>query len=78
MSEDETEIEQLNKILDIVGKISDSNKQSQVGWGLKIFTPDQMLRRLTIFLVQLKERNDSGKLKNKMSQQLYSLLHSKN
>ena len=31
MSEDETEIEQLNKILDIVGKISDSNKQSQVG-----------------------------------------------
>ena len=49
MSEDETEIEQLNKILDIVGKIPDSNKQSQVGWELKIFTPDQMLSRLTIF-----------------------------
>ena len=30
MPEDETEIEELNKILDIVGKIPDSNKQSQV------------------------------------------------
>ena len=49
MPEDETEIEKLNKILDIVGKIPDSNKQSQVGWELKIFTPDQILSRLTIF-----------------------------
>ena len=78
MPEDETEIEELNKILDIVGKIPDSNKQSQVVWRLKIFTPDQMLSRLTIFLVQLKPRNDSGKLKNKIRQPLFSLHYSKN
>ena len=37
-----------------------------------------MLRRLPIFLAQLKVGNNSEKLKNEISQLLYSLYRSKN
>ena len=47
------------------------------GQGLKILTPDQMLSRLPISLVQLKALNNSGKLKNEIRQLLYSLYRSK-
>ena len=45
--------------------------------GLKILTPDQTLRRLLIFLAQLKAGNNSEKLKNEIRQLLYSLCRSK-
>ena len=45
--------------------------------GLKIFTPDQMLSRLPVFLAQLKAGNYSQKLKNEIRQLLYSLYRSK-
>ena len=45
----------------------------QEGQGLKILTPNQMLSRLSIFLSQLKARNNSEKLKNEIRQLLYSL-----
>ena len=77
MSEDEKKIEQPDIILKIVKEILDFNKQSQIGKGLKILTPDQMLSRLPITLAQLKAGNNSEKLKNEIRQLLYSLYKSK-
>ena len=79
MSEDEIEIEKLNEIVQIVDEIIDFNNkiQKQLGGGLKILTPDQMLSRLPITLAQLKAGNNSEKLKNEIRQSLYSLYRSK-
>ena len=77
MSEDEKEIEKPDKILKIVKEILDFNKQNQIGKGLKILTPDQMLSRLPITLAQLNAGNNSEKLKNEIRQLLYSLYRSK-
>ena len=54
MPEDEKKIEQPDKILKIVKEIIDFKKQNQIGKGLKILTPNQMLSRLPITLAQLK------------------------
>ena len=78
MSEDEKEIEKPDKILKIVEEILDfNNKQNQIGKGLKMLTPSQMLSRLPISLAQLKAGNNSEKLKNEISELLYSLYRSK-
>ena len=45
-------IEKMNKIADIVELILYFNKEKKKGTGLKILTPDQMLRRLPISLTQ--------------------------
>ena len=76
MSEDEKN-GQLDRILKIVKKILDFNKQNQIVKGLKILTPNQMLSRLPITLAQLKAGNNSEKLKNEIRQLLYSLYRSK-
>ena len=55
MSEDEEKIERSFKIVDIVKKIFQFNKQNQQRQGLKILAPDQILSRLQITLAQLKE-----------------------
>ena len=78
MSEDEKESDQPDKILKLVEKIIEFNKQNQSGQGLKILTPHQMLSRLPISLAQLKAGNNSEKLKNEIRQILYSLYRSKN
>ena len=49
------------------------NKQNQIGEGVKILTPNQILSRLPITLAQLKAGNNSEKLKNEIRQLLYSL-----
>ena len=78
MSEDEKEIEKPDKILKIVEEVLDfNNKQNQIGEGLKILTPNQMLSRLPITLAQLKAGNNSEKLKNEIRQLLHSLYKSK-
>ena len=77
MNEEEKEIENPNEIVDIVEKILQFNKQNQLGGGLKILTPDQMLSRLSITLAQLKAGNNSQKLITKIRQLLYSLYRSK-
>ena len=77
MFKDEKKIEQPDKILKTVKKVLDFNKQNQIGKGLKILTPDQMLSRLPITLAQLKAVNNSEKLKNEIRQLLYSLYRSK-
>ena len=73
MSEDEIKTEKPDKILKIVKEILDLNKENQIGKGLKILTPNQILSRIPISLTQLKAGNNSEKVKNETRQLLYSL-----
>ena len=50
MNEENKEIENLDKIIDIVEEIIAFDKNIQSGQGLKILTPDQMLSLLPITL----------------------------
>ena len=77
MGEEEKEIEKSNETIDVVEKVLEFNKQNQLGQGLKIPTPDQMLSRLPITLTQLKAGNNSQKLINEIRQLLYSSYRSK-
>ena len=52
-------------------------EESQEGEGLKILTPNQMLKRLSIGLVQVKAGNNSESLLNEIRQIVYSLYRSK-
>ena len=78
MSKEKRENKKPDKIVEIVEEILKFNKQIQQGKGLKILTPNQMLRRLPISLAQIKAGNNSGNLKNEIRQLLYSLYRSKN
>ena len=73
ISDDEIETEKREKIVDIVENIIELNRQNQERKGLKILTPDQMISRLQISLVQVKTGNNSEKLKNEIRQLLHSL-----
>ena len=53
------------------------SKESQDGKGLKILTPNQMLKRLPIALAQVKAGNNSESLLNEIRQIVYSLYRSK-
>ena len=77
MSEDEIKIEKPHKTVDSVENILEFDRRNQEGQRLEILTPDQMLKRLPIFLVQLKAVKNSENLKNDMRQLLYSLYRSK-
>ena len=70
------ENENPNKIVHIVEKILDFNKQ-QKGKGIKILTPKQMLQRLPIALAQVKSCNASENLLNEIRQIIYSLYREK-
>ena len=70
-------IKNRNNMVEIVELILQFNQTDQEGSGLKILTPNQMLSRLPISLVKLKAGNNSEKLKNEISQILYSLYRSK-
>ena len=52
-------------------------KEDQEGKGLKILTPNQMLKRLPIALAQVKAGNNSESLLNEIRQIVYSLYRSK-
>ena len=52
-------------------------KEDQEGKGLKILTPNQMLKRLPIVLAQIKAGNNSESLLNEIRQIVYSLYRSK-
>ena len=77
MSEDEIKIEKPHKTVNSVENILEFDRRNQEGQRLEILTPDQMLKRLPIFLVQLKAVKNSENLKNDMRQLLYSLYRSK-
>ena len=51
--------------------------KEQEGEGLKILTPNQMLKRLPIALAQVKAGNNSDSLLNEIRQIVYSLHRSK-
>ena len=51
--------------------------REQEGTGLKILTPNQMLKRLPIALAQVKAGNNSESLLNEITQIVYSLYRSK-
>ena len=71
-------IEENEKTINIVERILYYNQlEQQKGERLKVLTPNQMLSRLLITLVQLKAENNSGKLKNEIRQLLHSLYRSK-
>ena len=62
--------------------ISDAKTQAieeekQIGTGLKILTPKQMLQRLPVALAQVKAGNNSESLLNEIRQIVYSLYQSK-
>ena len=71
--DDVNKIEEMNKIADIAKLILYFNNDDQQGQGLKILTPNQMLKRLPISLAQLKPGNNSENLKNEIRKILYSL-----
>ena len=48
-----------------------------IGTGLKILTPNQMLKKLPIALAQVKAGNNSESLLNEIKQIVYSLYRSK-
>ena len=60
-----------------VSKESQEDEESQEGKGLKILTPNQMLKRLAIALAQVKAGNNSESLLNEIRQIVYSLYRSK-
>ena len=56
---DARKIKNRNNMLNIVELILEFNQLNQLGQGLKILTPSQMLSRLPISLAQLKAGNNS-------------------
>ena len=48
LPENDNRVEENKKIIDIVEKILELNKEKHSGEGLKILTPNQMLKRLPI------------------------------
>ena len=71
------EIQENEKIIDIVERIIEFNNKNQPGQGLKILMPNQTLSRLPISLAQLNAGSDSEKFKNETRQLSYSLYRSK-
>ena len=71
-NEDIDEHEYLKKIIDIVERIINFNKEQKVT-GLKIVTTKQMFQRLPIALAQVKAGNNSESLLNEIRQITYSL-----
>ena len=57
---------------------SAAQRKNQQGQGLKILTPNQMLRRLPISLAKLKAGNNSEKRKNEIRQLLFLCTDQKN
>ena len=55
----------------------EDGEEVKEGKGLKILTPNKLITRLPILLVQINDGNNSYKLKNEITQTLY-LLHQHN
>ena len=64
-------------VLETISKLGDK-EESEIGEGLKIMTPKQVITRLPILLAQKQGGNNSQKLNNEIRQIIYSLYRSKN
>ena len=69
--------ERRKSVIEKISKFSDK-EESEIGKGLKIMTPEQMITRLPILLAQKQAGNNSQKLNNEIRQITYSLYRSKN
>ena len=58
-------------------RASEARRQAKKGTGLKILTPNQMLKRLRRALAEMKAGNNSKSLLNEIRQIVYSLYRSK-
>ena len=67
----------INAFKSEIFQVSKESQESQEGEGLKILTPNQMLKRLPIALAQVKAGNNSESLLNEIRQIVYSLYRSK-
>ena len=63
--------------IEAISRLGDK-EEPEIGKGLKIMTPRQMITRLSILLVQKQAGNRSQKLNNEIRQIIYSLYRSKN
>ena len=63
--------------IEAISRLGDKD-EPEIGKGLKIMTPRQMITRLSILLVQKQAGNSSQKLNNEIRQIIYSLYRSKN
>ena len=66
-----------SSVIEAILKLGDK-EESEIGKGLKIMTPKQMITRLPILLTQKQASNNSQKLNNEIRQIIYSLYRSKN
>ena len=64
-------------MLDLDSKEIAAQRKNEQRKGLKILTPNQILRRLSVSSAQSKGGNNSEKLKNEIRQLLYYLRRSK-
>ena len=71
-AEKKNKLKNRNNMLKIVERTLEFNQLNQLGQGLKILTPNQVLSRLSIYLAQLNAGNNSERLKNEIRQLLYS------
>ena len=69
--------EENERIINIAERTLEINSKNQLGLGLQVLIPKQMLSRLQSSLIQLKAGNNSEKLKNEIRQLLHSLCRSK-
>ena len=69
--------EENERIINIAERTLEINSKNQLGLGLQVLIPKQMLSRLQSSLTQLKAGNNSEKLKNEIRQLLHSLYRSK-
>ena len=64
-------------IEDYSSMILETKRLAKQGKGLKVLTPKQIIRRLSIALAQIKAGNNSESLLNEIRQIVYSLYQSK-
>ena len=64
-------------VIEAFSRLSDK-EEPEIGKGLKIMTPKQMITRLPNLSAQKEAGNNSQKLNNEIRQTIYSLYRSKN
>ena len=64
-------------LIQTISKLGDKEEQ-EIGKGLKIMTPSQLITRLPILLAQKQAGNNSQKLNNEIRQIICSFYRSKN
>ena len=64
-------------VIEAISRLGDK-EESEIGKGLKIMTPRQMITRLPILLGQKQAGNNSQKLNNEIRPIIYSFYRSKN